>query len=66
MVRENNWRLIFCQDSTAQPTELYDLAKEIGETNNLAPEHPEVVASLTAKGKAWQQDLPGPRWRQKK
>lgn len=33
----------------ARRTELYDLAKDPGETTNVAAEHPEIVADLEAR-----------------
>ena len=61
-IREGNWILIFARDSGGwsdpkpgsaealelPPVQLYDLAKDIGETNNLESQHPEVVTRLTA------------------
>jgi len=49
-VRWNNWkavRLNVSQDREG-PIELYDLDNDLGETNNIAAEHPEVVAKIKA------------------
>lgn len=60
-VRQGRWKLLLCADSggwsapgpgssEAQrlpPVQLFDLSKDLGETNNLAAEHPEIVARLT-------------------
>ncbi len=54
-VRQNNWKFLqakhsvpgYAQDRSRQETEeLYDLAADIGEQNNLAEKHPEKVAQL--------------------
>jgi arylsulfatase A len=64
-LREGSWKLSFCSDSGGwsaprpnskksqelPPVQLYDLAKDLGETNNLASQHPEVVTRLTARMK---------------
>jgi len=41
-IRWGNWKAV--RPKTAAPVELYDLASDIGETKNLATEHPELVA----------------------
>lgn len=48
-VRENNWKYIKLnvRDSTkAVVKELYDLSKDLGETNNIIDQHPEIVERL--------------------
>jgi arylsulfatase A-like enzyme len=44
-VRAGDWKLV--QSKPGQPFELYDLAKDLGETRDLAAEHPDVVKRLT-------------------
>lgn len=44
------------------PWELYDLAADISESNNLAPGHEELVASLAERYAAWEAELAEPRW----
>jgi arylsulfatase A-like enzyme/acetyl esterase/lipase len=60
-IRQGNWKLELCPDSggwsdpkpgssEAQKlpvVQLYDLTRDIGETNNVQAEHPEIVARLT-------------------
>ena len=43
-VRMKNWKLILPRNGNV---ELYDLGKDIGETTNVAFEHPEVVKTMT-------------------
>jgi arylsulfatase A-like enzyme len=61
-IREGNWKLALCpgsggwsaprpgRDDVSQlpPVQLFDLAKDIGEKENVQDRHPEVVARLTA------------------
>jgi arylsulfatase A-like enzyme len=60
-IRQGNWKLELCADSggwsdpkpgskeakSLPPTQLYDLAADIGETRNVYAENPEVVARMT-------------------
>jgi arylsulfatase A len=60
-IRQGNWKLELCSGSGGwsaprpespaakklPPTQLYDLSRDIGETNNVASANPEVVARLT-------------------
>jgi arylsulfatase A-like enzyme len=47
-LRKGDWKLVRCQvqDSLKATTELYDLRTDTGEENNVAAQHPEVVAGL--------------------
>jgi len=50
-IRAGEWKLItFYDDSTV---ELYNLAEDIGETNNLAPKMPQKAAELRQRFDAW-------------
>jgi len=55
-VREGNWKLL-CEYDGSKP-ELYDLAKDRGETTDVAPQHPDVIARLTAAVLAWHRSMP--------
>ncbi len=60
-IRQGNWKLLLCSGSggwsaprpntpeakALPPVQLFDLAKDIGETNNVQAEHPETVERLT-------------------
>jgi arylsulfatase A-like enzyme len=52
-IRTADWRLHRSSDHV----ELYDIRGDIGETNNVADTHPEVVASLQTKMNAWVESL---------
>ena len=56
MSRDGQWKLL-CDYDGSQP-ELYDLAKDRSETTNLAAQHPDLVARLTAALVAWHQSMP--------
>ena len=45
-----------------QQTVLYDLSEDIGESRNLAGEHPEIVERLEAELEAWNAELAEPMW----
>jgi uncharacterized sulfatase len=55
-VREGNWKLL-CEYDGTQP-QLYDLATDRGEARNVAAQHPDLVARLTAKLLAWHRAMP--------
>jgi arylsulfatase A-like enzyme len=52
-VREGNWKLVSEDGAKAQ---LFDLAKDIGESNDLAEREPAVLARLLAAHAAWNRD----------
>jgi arylsulfatase A len=55
-IREANWKLIEYLDNTDE-VELYDLATDLGEQNNLAPEKPGRVADLRQKLATWRNQV---------
>ena len=59
-VRRGGWKLVG-RDGAAG--ELYDLARDAGETTDLAARHPERAADLAAAHAAWAEGLVEPRWR---
>ena len=65
-IRDGDWKLIEFWEWDG--VELYNLAEDIGEKNNLADEMPEKVTELREKLHAWQKELgaqmpePNPQW----
>lgn len=55
-IREDNWKLL-C-DYDGRNARLHDLAKDPGETTDVAATHPEQTATLTRKLLAWHQQMP--------
>lgn len=55
-VRAGDWKLL-CEYDGTKP-ELYDLAKDRGETTNLAAQHPDIVQRLTTPLLAWHRSMP--------
>jgi arylsulfatase A-like enzyme len=51
-VREGDWKLVHGQAGN-EPAELFNLAKDIGEQNNLAAAQPAKVKELKALWDAW-------------
>jgi arylsulfatase A-like enzyme len=58
-VRKGNWKLVRLAQ---QPDELYDLASDISESNNLAAAKPDVVQKLSEELAAWESGLSPPLW----
>ncbi len=56
-VRQGKWKLVF--DKKAK-LELYDLEKDISESNDLAMAYPEKVSELEGKYKTWRGDMKSP------
>ncbi len=52
-VRKGKWKLVHL----GKKVELYDLEKDIGEKQNLADKHPDVVKDLVGELEAWKQTL---------
>jgi len=58
-IRDGDWKLIRFPD---KPAELYNLARDISEMNNLAAREPEKVTDLYGKLWDWEQELARPLW----
>ena len=56
-IRDGNWKLHHPNSKRGEP-ELYDVAADPGERNNLAIKKPEIVKQLSTKLEAWQATLP--------
>lgn len=65
-IRQGDWKLVDWRDfdqSTSSGWELFNLREDIGETNNLAAEHPELAARLRGEWESWNQRNLEPAWR---
>ncbi len=60
-IRKGDWKLIKIALLPGR-TELYDLAKDPGETTNVAAEHPEIVADLEARLVAYAREQKPSEW----
>jgi arylsulfatase A-like enzyme len=58
-VRDGDWKLVHGQ-AGAEPPELFNLAQDIGEKNNLAAKQPEKVKELQALWDKWNQQQADP------
>ncbi len=59
-MRKGNWKLMIPGEGALR---LYDLAKDIGEKNNLAEANADVVKRLTAELNQWKSELKDPLWK---
>ncbi|MBE9602888.1 sulfatase [Pedobacter sp. MC2016-24] len=57
-IREGKWKLIRVKENVL----LFDLDKDLSETDNLAPNYPERVKSLLEKLHKWEKGLDKPHW----
>jgi len=55
-VRSGKWKFL-CEYDGSQP-ELYDIVSDLGESKNVAGEHPKVVTRLTKSLLEWHQSMP--------
>ncbi len=55
-IRDGAWKLLLNPDRSR--VELYDLARDPMQVDNVADKHPDVVARLAEKALAWQRELP--------
>ena len=56
-IRDGDWKMMRFPD---RPAQLYNIAKDPAEQNNLAPTHPEMVKTLYKKLFAWELELERP------
>jgi arylsulfatase A-like enzyme len=64
-IRKGNWKLVDWRDFEAKTQsgwQLYDLSKDLGEKNDLAPSHPQLVAELSAAWDTWNGRNVAPLW----
>ncbi len=55
IIRQGDWKLIHLFENNQW--ELYNLRQDIGESNNVAAQHTDLVEQLTQKLKSWQTDV---------
>jgi arylsulfatase A-like enzyme len=64
-VRKAHWSLVDWRDfqtKTNSGWQLFDLSKDIGQRNNVAAQHPQVVAELSQAWERWNAKNIGPLW----
>jgi arylsulfatase A-like enzyme len=54
-LRKGDWKIV--REKPDQPWQLFHLAKDLGETQDLASDHPERVAELTAAFADWEKSF---------
>jgi arylsulfatase A-like enzyme len=59
-VRQGDWKLLQFEN---QPARLYDLKADIGEKEDLAAKHPEMVDQLHALYVRWDAQMVDPLWK---
>jgi arylsulfatase len=67
-VREGDWKLVTADDRDGKAWELYDLAEDRSESEELSREHPEIAERLRHKWRRWAEEvnvLPYPEQRSK-
>lgn len=61
-MRTGNWKLIRVQDKDTQQVLLFDLKKDLSETNNLANIYPAQVKKMLYRIQDWEKGLDTPHW----
>ena len=61
-MRDQEWKLINQRSSRRSQPELYNLATDIAEANNVAGKYPGIVSQLQTKLDAWESELVSPLW----
>lgn len=59
VVRNGDWKFMRFPD---RPVELYDLTTDIGEHNNVADKHPELIKKFYKELSDWEMQMDRPRW----
>ena len=71
-IRKGDWKLVkYSQEFAAEepasglsPVRLYDLGRDIGESNDLAASRPDIVRQLQSQWDGWSQSMAAPLWAQ--
>jgi hypothetical protein len=58
-VRKGDWKLVRMEEGVE---ELFNLAEDLGETNNLAAERPDKLRELTQAFNEWSAQMAEPLW----
>lgn len=58
--RSGDWKIVQPRDNA--PWELYNLADDIGETKDLAQQHPDIVKSIRSDWQSWNKENVKPLW----
>jgi arylsulfatase A-like enzyme len=72
-IRKDDWKLLQASEEKMLPpialpempvgsVHLYDLSKDISESDDLSAKHPEKVKELRASWEAWNKELAPPGW----
>jgi len=64
-LRRGSFKLHYSDRSKSDKPELYDLSKDIGESQDLAAENEPLVKELVEVLQAWEKQLVAPRWGQR-
>ena len=61
-IRKENWKLVrlnekIASDDPAPPWQLYDLATDIEERNDVADQHDDIVRALSAQFNRWRSSM---------
>jgi arylsulfatase A-like enzyme len=59
-VRHGDWKLVLPNRGRIENVELYNLAQDISESNNLARQYPEMTQHLVAKYQEWRSEMGAP------
>jgi hypothetical protein len=54
-MRRKQWKLL---RDAGQPWKLYDLERDLGETENIAAAHPQITIQLAAMFETWRKTVP--------
>lgn len=61
-MRSGNWKLVYNRDEKGAAAQLFDLAADIGEENDLADTYPEQLKQMLTRLADWESQLIEPLW----
>jgi len=56
-IRNGDWKLVYIEREDGDKVELYNLADDIGEQNDLSSVHPEMAKEMFGRLQAWQKEV---------